>query len=134
MTNNTSGAMAIRLTRTHDRRLRAMYRSAGWPCLDAIEIELLAAGLLERVPDGRGSDWLRVTDAGIARLAELLHQNRQAFDAHEALVDRVARDMAAQGRIAFTDRSSSAPKSRVLRAVGLPICCKSRCQIYTVNS
>ncbi len=101
MTDTADGATRIRLTRTHDRRLRAMYRSAGWPCLDGIEIELLAAGLLERVPDGRGSDWLRVTDAGIARLAESLHQNRQAFDAHEALVDRVARDMATQGRIAW---------------------------------
>lgn len=91
----------IRLTRMHDRRLRAMYRSAGWPCLDAIEIELLAAGLLERLPDGRGSEVLRVTDAGIARLAESLNQNRQSFDAHEALVDRVSREMAGQGRIAW---------------------------------
>ena len=33
------------LTRLHHRRLREIYRSAGWPCCDAIEIELLAAGL-----------------------------------------------------------------------------------------
>lgn len=37
------------ITALHRRRLREVYRSAGWPCLDALEIELLAAGLLERV-------------------------------------------------------------------------------------
>ena len=36
------------LTRAHARRLRDLYRSAGWPCQDALEIDLLAAGLLER--------------------------------------------------------------------------------------
>jgi len=103
MTDARDPSFGIRLTRAHDRRLRAMYRSAGWPCLDGIEIELLGHGLLERVTDGRGSEYLRVTDAGIARLAQSLNQNRQAFDAHEALVDRVAREMAGQGRIAWRD-------------------------------
>ncbi|WP_373684581.1 hypothetical protein [Ramlibacter montanisoli] len=37
------------LTRAHGRRLRDIYRSAGWPCQDALEIDLLAAGMLERV-------------------------------------------------------------------------------------
>jgi hypothetical protein len=101
MTDSAFLPSNIRLTRAHDRCLRAMYRSAGWPHLDGIEIELLAAGLLKWMPDGRGSEYLRVTDAGIARLAESLYQNRQSFDAHEALVDRVAREMAAQGRIAW---------------------------------
>src|SRR5450432_3946462 len=32
----------------HRRRLRYVYRSAGWPCQDAVEIELIAAGLLVR--------------------------------------------------------------------------------------
>ncbi|WP_295684781.1 hypothetical protein [uncultured Nevskia sp.] len=101
MTDASGSTLGIRLTRAHDRRLRAMYRSAGWPCLDGIEIELLSYGLMERVTDGRGAEYLRVTDAGITRLAQSLHQNRQAFDAHEALVDRVAREMAGQGRIAW---------------------------------
>lgn len=38
---------SIPLKKVHTRRLREMYRSAGWPCLDVVEIELLAAGLLE---------------------------------------------------------------------------------------
>jgi len=29
----------------HCRRLRAVWRSAGWPCQDLVEVELLAAGV-----------------------------------------------------------------------------------------
>jgi len=90
-----------RLTRVHDTRLRQMYRSAGWPCLDTVEIELLAAGLLERCREASGKEYLRVTEAGIARLAQALNRNRSAFDAHESLVRRVAEALQAQGRIAW---------------------------------
>ncbi|MDP3859788.1 MAG: hypothetical protein Q8Q73_18665 [Stagnimonas sp.] len=90
-----------KLTRTHDSRLRQMYRSAGWPCQDTVEIELLAAGLLERRLEPSGKEYLRVTEAGIARLAQALDRNRGAFDAHEALVQRVAEEMLAAGRIAW---------------------------------
>lgn len=89
------------LTRSHDRRLRQMYRSAGWPCLDTIEIDLLAAGLLERVMPQGGSEYLRLTDAGLERLTAALHQNRGALDEHEALVTRVAEDQVRNGRIAY---------------------------------
>lgn len=44
------------LSRSHEQRLRSMYRSAGWPCLDAIEIDLFAAGLLERVRQSSGPE------------------------------------------------------------------------------
>src|SRR5918993_3412836 len=37
---------ALALGRVHMRRLREIHRSAGWPCCDAIEVDLLAAGLL----------------------------------------------------------------------------------------
>jgi hypothetical protein len=40
---------------------------------------------------------LRVTDAGIAVLAETLQRNRAARDAHEALVERIAREDGARG-------------------------------------
>jgi len=39
----------VNLKRIHARRLREVYRSAGWPSQDLVEIELLAAGLLERM-------------------------------------------------------------------------------------
>ncbi|HJV61413.1 MAG TPA: hypothetical protein VJ743_10745 [Albitalea sp.] len=89
------------LTVVHRRRLRDVWRSAGWPCQDMVEVELLAAGWLERVRGPAGHETLRVTDAGIAVLAETLQRNRAARDAHEALVERVAREMTRAGRIAW---------------------------------
>ena len=89
------------VTSTHRRRLREIYRSAGWPCQDALEIELLAAGLLERVRGALGHETVRVTEAGIALLAATLQHNRSRRDAHELLVERVAREMTRAGRIAW---------------------------------
>ena len=85
----------------HRRRLRAVWRSAGWPCHDMVEVELLAAGLLERVRTVTGHETLRVTDAGIALLADTLQRNRRTRDAHEVLVERVAREMTRSGRLAW---------------------------------
>jgi hypothetical protein len=87
--------------KAHARRLRDIYRSAGWPCQDPMEIELLAAGLLDRVHAMSGHETLRVTDAGIQLLASTLATNRRAFSAHEALVERVAQEMSRAGRIAW---------------------------------
>jgi hypothetical protein len=89
------------LTELHRRRLRAIWRSAGWPSQDLVEIELLAAGWVERLRDGHGRETLRVTDAGIAVLAATLARNRAARDAHEALIGRVAIAMQRAGRIAW---------------------------------
>lgn len=89
------------LTVVHRRRLRAIWRSAGWPCQDMVEVELLAAGWLERVRSDAGHETLRVTDAGIAVLAETLQRNRGARDAHEQLVERIALEMTRAGRIAW---------------------------------
>ncbi|CAN5790853.1 hypothetical protein BH11PSE8_BH11PSE8_08260 [soil metagenome] len=94
---NPSGMLAT----AHRRRLREVWRSAGWPCHDLIEIDLLAAGLLERVRSPQGHETLRVTDAGVLLLAETLQRNRARRDAHELLVERVAREMARAGRIAW---------------------------------
>lgn len=93
--------MGTPLPRPLARRLREVYRSAGWPAHDAFEIELLAAGLLERVGEPGGRECLRVTAAGVQALAETLQRNRGAFDAHEALVGRVAQEMAREGRICW---------------------------------
>ncbi len=89
------------LTALHQRRLRDVYRSAGWPCCDAIEVELLAAGLLERVRSASGHETLRVSDAGITVLAQTQQRNRARRDAHEGLVERVAREMTRAGRLAW---------------------------------
>jgi hypothetical protein len=86
----------------HRRRLRQIWRSAGWPCQDDVEVDLLAAGLVERQRDIVGRETLRVTDAGVHALAQTLARNRGAFGAHEALVRRVALDMARAGRVVWT--------------------------------
>ena len=92
---------AAPLGRAHARRLREVYRSSGWPCQDMLEIELLAAGLLQRVASAAGHETLRVTDAGLAWLAATLARNRSALSAHEALVEQVACEMVRAGRIAW---------------------------------
>lgn len=88
-------------TRLHLQRLRQLWRSAGWPCQDLVEIELLAAGWAERLADADGRERLRVTDAGVALIAASLTRNRAARDAHETLVERVATEMQRAGRIAW---------------------------------
>jgi hypothetical protein len=116
---------AIALGRTHARRLRDVYRSAGWPCQDSLEVELLAAGLLERMVEPSGHDKVRVTDSGIVYLAQTFHSNRQARSAHEELVGRVAQQMLRDGRIVWTDlsiraRLPSKPEERTRWKICMP--------------
>ncbi|MFM2404663.1 MAG: hypothetical protein RL223_2543 [Pseudomonadota bacterium] len=85
----------------HRRRLRELWRSAGWPVRDVLEAELLSFGLLRRCTDGEGRETLQLTDAGIAALAQTLQRNRAARDAHEALVERVARELQRGGRLVW---------------------------------
>src|ERR1700749_3928049 len=89
------------LTELHRRRRRTIGRPAGGPSQDLVEVELLAAGWVERLRDGHGRETLRVTDAGIQVLAATLARNRAARDAHEALIGRVAVAMQRAGRIAW---------------------------------
>jgi hypothetical protein len=92
---------APQLGRQHARRLREIYRSAGWPCQDPLEIDLLAAGLLERVQSASGHETLRVTDSGLRFIAQAMVRNRAALSAHEALVEQVAVEMCRAGRLAW---------------------------------
>jgi hypothetical protein len=91
----------VTLGKIHARRLREIYRSAGWPCQDLVEIELLAGGMLQRVAGPGGHETLRVTDAGVSYLAATLVRNRAALSAHEALVERIACEMVRAGRITW---------------------------------
>lgn len=90
------------LTRNHLRRLRQYYRSAGWPCQDNIELDLLERGCVrrERVAGGH-LESIVVTDVGIALLARQLERNRNAHAEHETLVERVARWLLSQKRLVF---------------------------------
>jgi hypothetical protein len=105
----TTAAAVARISTLHRRRLREIWRSAGWPCQDLVEVELLAAGLLERQRNETGHETLRVTDAGVALLAATLQKNRAARDAHEALVGRVATEMQRAGRVVWRALSLRAP-------------------------
>lgn len=89
------------LSRLHLRRLREIYRSAGWPCHDMIEVALLAAGLVERQTPAQGLETLRLTDAGIQQLALGLARNRAARTPHEDLVAQVAQAQVRAGRLAW---------------------------------
>jgi hypothetical protein len=99
------------LPATHRRRLREVWRSAGWPYQDLIEVELLAAGLLERRQDAAGRETLRVTDAGLQVLAQTLQRNRAARDPHEDLVARVALEMQRAGRVVWRGLALRSPLS-----------------------
>jgi predicted NBD/HSP70 family sugar kinase len=93
--------MPAALSTARRRRLRQIWRSAGWPCQDMLEVELLHAGLLERQRDAEGRATLRVTESGIALLAQTLQKDRAARAAHETLVERVAQQMQRAGRIVW---------------------------------
>ncbi len=103
---------ALPLTRQHHQRLRELHRSAGWPCHDMLEIDLLAGGFLQRHFDADGRETLRLSDAGIALLARAHQRNRAQRDAHEQLVWRVAQSQLLQGRIAWCGLSLRAPLAR----------------------
>ena len=97
--------LPITLKRIHAKRLREVYRLAGWPYQDVLEVDLLAAGLLERVITDSGHPMVRLTDAGVQHLASVTQGNRQARSAHETLVDQVVQSLLREGQIAWTGLS-----------------------------
>lgn len=108
----------VSLTTAHLRRLRAVWQSAGWPFQDMLELDLLAAGLLERCRDAQGRETVRLTDAGVQRLHRMLQKNRAARDAHEQLVGRVARAMQHAGRVVWRGLALRARIGEVAESTG----------------
>jgi hypothetical protein len=100
---------ATRLPRPWAQRLKSVYRSAGWPLRDGLEVELRAAGLLEARVDAAQRETLHLTAAGLQCLAAALQRNRAAFDAHEQLAQQVARTLQRDGRIVWRELSLRAP-------------------------
>ena len=93
------------LGRHHAKRLREVYRSAGWPYQDMVEVELIAAGMLERRIETTGHEIVRVTDKGMAYLAQSIQKNRTNRAPHEVLVERIAHTLAREGRLVWTNLS-----------------------------
>ncbi len=104
------------LSRAHWSRLRQMVRSAGWPCHDALELDLLAAGLLERITPSSGHVFLQPSPAGLQALSTQRRRNQHARSTHAELVQRVAEQLALEGRIAYAELPLRAkPGDRWLR-------------------
>ena len=93
----------------HRRRLHDIWRSAGWPCHDVLEIDLLATGALSRHWDLQGHETLRITAAGLDWLAAARRRSQAARGAHETLVELVAAQMQRAGRVVWRGLSLRAP-------------------------
>lgn len=93
------------LSRLHRSRLMQVWRSAGWPCRDGIEIDLLAAQLLVVQSSADGRETLQLTAAGIRALAEARQRNLRAASAHDRLAQRFAELLLASGRIVWRELS-----------------------------
>jgi hypothetical protein len=108
------------LTRTHRTRLMQVWRSAGWPCKDGIEIDLLAAQFLSMhsTPDGR--ETLKLTEAGIRVLADARQRALRAASPHDRLAQKFAELLKASGRIVWRELSLRARIDAQLTPEALP--------------
>lgn len=96
---------AVSINSAHRMRLLHIWRSAGWPCRDVIEIDLLAANLVTFSFDPDGRETLRLTGAGFQCLAEARQRNRRALSRHDQLAEQVARQLARAGRVVWRELS-----------------------------
>ncbi len=91
--------------RIHLTRLMSIWRSAGWPCRDGIELDLVAAGWATLAEDAGGHKTIRLTTAGIRLLADSRQRNQRSLSAHDQLAGRVAANLMAAGRIVWRELS-----------------------------
>lgn len=89
----------------HLARLKSLWRSAGWPCRDAIELDLLAARWIAVERDGDGRETLRVTEAGLDLLAAARRRRSRGESPHDRLAARIGAQLVAQGRIVWRELS-----------------------------
>ncbi len=83
----------------------SIWRSAGWPCRDAVELDLVAAGWAALAPDASGHETIRLTDAGVRLLAEARQRNQRPLSDHDRLAGRVVAHLMASGRIVWRELS-----------------------------
>ncbi|KRC11866.1 hypothetical protein [Acidovorax sp. Root217] len=96
---------ALTITRFHRTRLMQIWRSAGWPCKDALEIDLLAAQLVALHTSPEGFETLKLTEDGIRTLAEARQRGVRALSAHDRLGQKFAAHLLASGRIVWRELS-----------------------------
>ncbi len=92
-------------TRAHLSRLMKIWRSAGWPSRDPIDIDLLAAGWVSLVGDHPANECLRLTDAGIALLAQSRQAQRRSESDHDKLALRMTEVLMDAGRLVWHELS-----------------------------
>ncbi len=95
--------------RVHLMRLMAIWRSAGWPSRDPVEIDLIAAGWVSLNRVDSGHETLQLTASGLQVLAAARQRNQQARSAHEQLARRVAAQLMGAGRIVWLELPLRAP-------------------------
>lgn len=93
------------ITRFHRTRLMQIWRSAGWPCKDGLEIDLLAAGLISLHIAADGCETLRLTDDGVRTLAQARQRGVRALSLHDRLGQKFAAQLLTTGRIVWTELS-----------------------------
>jgi hypothetical protein len=91
--------------RVHLTRLLALWRSAGWPCHDTVELDLVAAGWVTMNHDGQGRLSLQLTASGIAVLAASRQQQQRAQSDHDRLAARMATQLCRAGRLVWRELS-----------------------------
>jgi hypothetical protein len=97
--------VVITPTRVHLTRLLALWRSAGWPCHDTIELDLVAAGWVTLAEDGPGRRSVQLTMAGIQLLAASRQQHQRAQSEHDRLAARMAMQLCRAGRLVWRELS-----------------------------
>jgi len=93
------------LPRTHRTRLMQIWRSAGWPCKDAVEIDLLAAGMITLHGSAEGRETLKLSEAGIQWLASERQRNQRVLSDHDRLAMKMAGHLMGAGRIVWRELS-----------------------------
>ena len=68
-------ALHITPRRVHLTRLMAIWRSAVWPCRDAVELDLVAGGWATLSEAASGHETIRLTETGIRLLADARQRN-----------------------------------------------------------
>lgn len=82
-----------------------IWRSAGWPSRDPIDIDLLAAGWVSLVGEHPANECLRLTDAGIALLAQSRQAQRRSESDHDKLALRMTDVLMDAGRLVWHELS-----------------------------
>jgi hypothetical protein len=106
--------VSVKPSRSHLSRLMKIWRSAGWPSRDPVDIDLLAAGWVSLVGDHPAQECLRLTDAGIALLAQSRQEHRRSESAHDRLGLRMADLLIESGRLVWRELSLRSQVEREL--------------------